>query len=270
MRLVSFILMVFFSAACFAQTVFSGKVLDASTKEPIPFVNVGIVGKNKGTVTDDQGRFSLELPNELDNDTLRMSIIGYATRSWQVGQLKTHLQDSIITLEPADHQLKQVEVHSKRMRKKVLGNKSTSEMFTGSFTTDELGNEVGVKIDVGKGPVYLQSFKFSIASNQCYDAVLRVNIYNIKEELPDSNLLPANVVVSIPKKRGVIEVDLQPYQLVMSEDFIISVEYIKPCPSRSMNFSAAFLGTIYSRTTSQGQWYSLKGFDLGFNVEVRY
>ena len=61
-----------------AQTIQS-RVLDLNTREPIPFVNIGILGKNHGTVSDDAGKFSLEVPKAgwSSSDTLRFSAIGY-------------------------------------------------------------------------------------------------------------------------------------------------------------------------------------------------
>jgi len=41
-------------------TTIKGKVIDAKTKEPLPFVNIVFVGKNIGTITDFNGEFFLE------------------------------------------------------------------------------------------------------------------------------------------------------------------------------------------------------------------
>jgi hypothetical protein len=59
----------------YAQSV-TGTVKDAKTGEPLPFVNVGVVGKNLGTVTDDAAVFNLS-PDKYPADSLRISILGY-------------------------------------------------------------------------------------------------------------------------------------------------------------------------------------------------
>ncbi len=42
------------------MTKIRGTVIDAQTKEPLPFVNIAFTGKNIGTVTDYNGKFTLE------------------------------------------------------------------------------------------------------------------------------------------------------------------------------------------------------------------
>ena len=62
-----------------AQTEYAGSVVDAETGQPIPFVNVGVVGRSIGTVSDVDGSFVLELPpNRLSGtDLIRVSSLGY-------------------------------------------------------------------------------------------------------------------------------------------------------------------------------------------------
>lgn len=52
-------------------------MFDNKSKEPISFVNIGILGENFGTVSDEEGRFNLELKDKFNNDILRLSCIEY-------------------------------------------------------------------------------------------------------------------------------------------------------------------------------------------------
>ena len=55
-----------------------GQVIDADTEEPLPYVNIGLVNKNIGTVTDEAGYFELEVhENGYAEATLRFSMIGW-------------------------------------------------------------------------------------------------------------------------------------------------------------------------------------------------
>lgn len=60
----------------------SGKVTSSSDGMPIPGVNIMVKGTGTGTVTDVNGDYSLEVPN--DNDVLQFSSIGYVTQEIQV------------------------------------------------------------------------------------------------------------------------------------------------------------------------------------------
>jgi len=52
-----------------------GKVIDAQTKEPLPFVNVYFVGKNIGTTTDYNGEYEIE--TQWASNKLAASYLGY-------------------------------------------------------------------------------------------------------------------------------------------------------------------------------------------------
>jgi TonB-linked SusC/RagA family outer membrane protein len=71
--------------ATFAQTrTVSGTITTKTDSQPLPGVSVVVKGTNKGTVTDIDGKFSLELaPNEND---LVLSYIGHVTQEIAVGQ----------------------------------------------------------------------------------------------------------------------------------------------------------------------------------------
>ncbi len=53
----------------------TGKILDAPNGEPIPAANIVILNENIGTITDDQGNFKLELPNE--SAQIAISMLGF-------------------------------------------------------------------------------------------------------------------------------------------------------------------------------------------------
>lgn len=252
----------------FTQSTLQGTVLDADNDQPLPYVNVGVVGRSVGTVTDDSGSFTLEIPDAYSKDSLRISMLGYEPVSYLVNDLKIGLASTIIKLKPTDFEIEAVEISSTKLKSKILGSTSSSMVMAAGFTTNDLGNEVCVRINVKKDPVYLQYFNFHIAINKCDTVTFRVNIYKLNNDLPGESLLHENLIVSTSKKSGWVTVDLRPFALWLEDDLAIGVEYIKPCPEKSLFFSGAFLGSIYSRTTSQAEWETLKGFDLGFNVEV--
>ncbi|MBE0539726.1 MAG: TonB-dependent receptor [Ignavibacterium sp.] len=69
------------SASLFAQNLTGylyGRVYDATTKQPIPFANVIVIGTNNGAATDEEGYFKI---NNLPVNTyqVRASVVGYNT-----------------------------------------------------------------------------------------------------------------------------------------------------------------------------------------------
>jgi hypothetical protein len=67
--------LILFSCGLFSQTTISGKVFDAKTKEPMPFVNVILKGTTAGATSDFDGNFQIK--TALKGDSLLASYIGY-------------------------------------------------------------------------------------------------------------------------------------------------------------------------------------------------
>lgn len=76
------------SMQVFAQGVkVQGKVIDASTNEPLPGVSVIILGTSSGTVTDVDGNYSISVSTE--GAKLQYSFIGYEKQEVEVGNQTT-------------------------------------------------------------------------------------------------------------------------------------------------------------------------------------
>src|SRR6202011_5348346 len=79
----SLLLLVLVSASAFAQTRrISGRITVEGSGEPIVAASVNLVGTSVGTYTDDQGRFSLNVPD--GPATLRVRRIGYTQKTLAV------------------------------------------------------------------------------------------------------------------------------------------------------------------------------------------
>jgi TonB-linked SusC/RagA family outer membrane protein len=61
------------------QETVSGTVTDAQTGDPLPGVNILVVGTSTGAATDSKGHYSVNVPSL--QDTLRFSFIGYQTQT---------------------------------------------------------------------------------------------------------------------------------------------------------------------------------------------
>lgn len=102
-----FILSLFFTFYGQAQTLTS-VVVDSATQNPIPYVTVQL--KNRGVITNEEGRFSFQL-NEtvLPTDSLSISCIGYASVKKPLNQFS----DKVIALSAKAIELNPVIVSNK-------------------------------------------------------------------------------------------------------------------------------------------------------------
>ncbi len=115
-----------------------GRVIDARTKEPMPFVNVVFVGKNIGTITDYNGDYSLS--TQWASNQLQASFIGYKTEIKPVGDTRNQVIN--FQIEPENINLNEIVVTGQRKRyrnrdnpaveliKKVIENKESNSRET--------------------------------------------------------------------------------------------------------------------------------------------
>ena len=253
----------------------TAKVLDAETRQPLPFVNIGILNKNLGTVSDEYGDFLLELNPEFLLDTLRFSMIGFGKKDFLVQDyLAQEKAENIILLKEEALLLEGVTVvrkKNKKYKRKILGNKTESKTLVGGFTSNNLGNEIGFICRIRKSPTFLETFNLSIAKNTFGEVRFRLNFYSINQGMPDENLLDDMIIFETDIESGRVSIDLKPYNIVMDDDFLVAIEWIEDLGFGELLFSAGFFGSnLYARATSQGTWTQMGVAAYGMNVEVVY
>jgi TonB-linked SusC/RagA family outer membrane protein len=102
-RQARYFLMLCFALTCgyaHAQHVVSGTVKDENTGEQLPGVNVVLKGTSNGTISDAEGRYSLEVPSQ--DAVLIFSFVGYAKQEVPVGErnsIDVSLMSDISTLD---------------------------------------------------------------------------------------------------------------------------------------------------------------------------
>ncbi|NOZ35366.1 MAG: hypothetical protein GXO80_08720 [Chlorobi bacterium] len=78
--------------------IFSGKIINAKTKTAVPYVSVGILNTTKGTISNQNGEFSLKIPLKYRDSIVYISSIGFKSREYFVSALPPNKQ--IIQLKP--------------------------------------------------------------------------------------------------------------------------------------------------------------------------
>lgn len=100
-----------------AQRTITGTVTDESTGEPLIGANVTVSGTSVGTITDFDGSFRLEVPD--DTQTLEISYIGYTAQQVSVADGISNIDLALQSGEVLDEVV--VIGYSPVSRKKVLG-----------------------------------------------------------------------------------------------------------------------------------------------------
>jgi len=92
-RLLFFILILFNFGL--AQTLFTGQIKNADTDEPLPAANIQIVGTLRGTITNENGFYYLEL--EKLPTTILVTYIGYESKKLELTQNSQNVQNIFLT-----------------------------------------------------------------------------------------------------------------------------------------------------------------------------
>ena len=267
------ILSLFLSLPIGAQTFVIGQVIDAATKEPLPYVNIGLLNKNIGTVSDETGYFELEVNTEQNSrDTLRFSMIGFETKSYTLNDFINQNEIEVYLTEKSTA-LDEVILSSKRKKyqTKILGNKTTSKALYAAFTSNKLGNEMGFIVRARKHPMILKKFNISLVENDYGPIKFRLNIYDVLNGLPNKTLLKDNIFIETEESSGSVSLDLTPYEIILDQDFFIAIEWIEDLGPGKLYFSGGFFGApLFAREVSQGTWEKIGTASVGMNVEVRY
>ncbi len=265
-------LIFFFSIIANSQiTICNGVLQSKNTNQNIAYANIGIVNQNLGTVTNQNGEFSLIIDERFDYSDIKISSIGFVSMVLKVSEFKKLLsQNKIITLEKAVDQLKEIVIRNKKLKCAMLGNTLGKKVVSAGFVNNILGNEIGIKIKINQKPTFVDAFQAVVDYNKFENLKFRINIYSIKNGLPDENLLTENIIATSQIKKGLMNIDLSQYDIMVIEDFFISIELIEQLGNGGLHFLADYKGTpIITRATSQGKWNKQVQLSFGFSVVVR-
>ncbi len=242
-----------------AQSI-NGRVVDSESLKPILYVNIGIVNKNVGTVSLEDGQFEIPLENKFDNDTLRFSCIGYEAKSFLVGDFKKLFQNSTtISLISDTVLLNEVVITNKPNQVITLGHPPKSKFTKAGFFYNRLGHEIGTLFEnIDASLSYLDSVQLNFV-NCLYDSIfIRLNVYTVEEETI-KNILPQNILIGMEKKRVLSRpvINLTDYYIPIGHKFLVSIEIVHDLGTSGLKFFAvlkAEKNKAYYRGTSHDQW----------------
>jgi hypothetical protein len=266
-----------FAATYSAKTsglLIKGRIIEMNSKMGLAYVNIGIPDKNSGTVSGRDGSFELKIDSFLLTDSLKISMVGFKSRSYAVSDLLKLSKPLTIPLQEQVTELQEVVVFQKKLGVRTLGNKTTSTFVSVGLPLKFLGSEIGVRINLGKKTVLIKSFTFNISDSRLDTAVFRLNIYRFKNGVPRENILQKNILITVGKRTGKYIIPLNDYKLLMKDDILISLEWIEGSASAAGHgaifLSAAFLNSpTWHRLTSQGKWKKANGLGVGFHIDVQ-
>ncbi len=218
----------------YSQITIQGKVVNQSDQNAIAYTNIGIANTGIGTISNEDGSFSLKVPTPNLNDTLCFSGIGFIKRNIPVQSFLT--QGVIVNLKEHVTQLNEVTVTSKKEEYRTfkLGNRKsrggtleTDTIYAGSATALLIENKNPIQKELSF-PVYLQSASIRIFRNNLPSFKMRVRLYSVDSVTngPREDLLNKSVVVESTMKNGWLTFNLSGFHYLITEPFFVAFERI--------------------------------------------
>ena len=235
------------------------------------FVNIGIVNRNQGTITNLKGEFQLTVPKKFERDSITISHINYHPVKLVVKNFK----NKPISLQPKTTQLIEVVVSNKKTKTRKRGVKSHSKLLSMRVASkDNDVIEVAQRINIPEKEVQVKSVNFNILKYSKVEGVkVRINFYENVDNAPGKRIIAKNIVLSIPiqSKLGWIHIDLNENDIYIAQDFFVAIEFIPNFKTSTVIDLGAILtkGRGYSRTSSLGTWNKLNG-GASINVEIAH
>lgn len=135
---IAFVALVLFANSSLSQkTVVTGKVIDAVTKEPLPFSPVMFVGTKSGAQTDLDGNYKIE--TYYSSDSLKVVVLGYAPQAKKVKQGTTSVVNFELTaasnetgevvIRPDDGPNPAIALMKKVLRNKKINNREKLDAY---------------------------------------------------------------------------------------------------------------------------------------------
>ena len=260
-----------------------GFVLDKEANKPLAYVSVGILNKSIGTVADTAGHFIFNIGKENFADTIQVSIVGYSALKISVKDFMSR-SDKAIKLFVKFEPLPEVRITNsiQRTNTEIIGREAVSKLVQISIhnkkTSDEtIGSEMGMRYKTNRKNDIIKNFNFYISANNFNFIKFRINIYAVKDDMPDTLLYNKQIFSTINNfKTGWTKIDLEPYNIKVTGEFIMTVQWIESRMVKKENpitiipvAATPFSRKCYMRIASQDKWRRM-GVNLSNFVTLAY
>jgi CarboxypepD_reg-like domain len=276
-----------FESSHFAQTpgaenkILKGSILDNQNNQPLAYVSVGVLNKSEGTLTDSAGNFSFEISQENLEDTLQMSSVGYFPKKIAV---KDYIKSNatIVKLEIKITELAEVIVTNMKTNTEIVGRQTSSKLTQVSIhnktsAAQTIGSEMGMRYKTSRINAILKDFNFYISANNFNSIKFRVNIYSVKDELPDTLIYNKQIFATVDNfKTGWTKLDLQQYGIQVNNDFIVTIQWVESKMDKKEKpitivpvVMTMFSKNCYVRIASQDKWKKM-GLGMSNYITLAY
>ena len=250
----------------------SGRVIDREG-QALEYVNIGIERTNLGTMSFRNGLFELGIPYRHLTDTLTFSHVGFEAIKIPIATI-----DNYQTIEMLSqvYSISEVQITARRPKRRTIGITMHAPLV--SMIAKDGNSEVAIFINPPKFPAKVEQLKFHVKgidnSSKADTLYFRINFYAVTDSMPGENISGQNIVFKHFVQTGWNELDLRPFNIVVTDDFFVSLQWLTDLDKKPRKLSLGFVWMrprkMFVRDTSFQAWQKIPGVAPSFNVQVLF
>lgn len=261
------------AASAFHAQVISGTVISKNENQPIPYVKIGIEKNSTGTISDEKGKFSIDLSNAEPQQKIKIEVPGYNSYQETIQNFKKHDQQKIVLTEKTKN-IQEITIKPKKLVDKNWGvntkTKSVTYSVNPEFDKKSFLGETALEFNAKKRSK-IKNINLNIASYVSTQPVLmRYSIYSEKNGFPDKNILEEEITVELTEnmiKDGTYTLDVNDRNIWVQGKFFIGIQFLKDFDGR-IRISAALFRTGFIREF-YGDWQKMTLAAPAINIDVK-
>ena len=203
-----------------ASAQIKGIVIDAVTKNPIPYVSIWVENENNGTTAEENGQFQLTVASKSKN--LLFSALGYEKKNMAISS------EMKVEMKPSTIELNEVQI-TKKYGTRQLEIGETESPFLQAY---ENGPRIDIKFFPYKAKYKKTKFIKQIVLNtdcRIEEATLKLHLYQVDSAgLPGEELLEKDYIATVSKGVKKTLFNLSAFNLRMpKEGIFVGFERLK-------------------------------------------
>nr|WP_314495081.1 alpha/beta fold hydrolase [uncultured Chryseobacterium sp.] len=267
------IFILLFAAVLLRAQVISGTVLSKEENSPIPYVKLGVEKENVGSISDEKGKFSIDLAKVNPAAKVRIDVAGYESYTETVQDFAKQ-NDRKIYLKEKFRSIQEVKITPKKLVDKNWGvnTKTKSVMYAvkPDLSKDDFLGETALEFKASKKSK-IKNIHLNIASLTADRPIMmRYTIYNEKNGLPGESILDEEITVELTRDKIIDDtftLDVNDKNIWLQGKFFVGIQFLKEFEGR-LNISAALFRTGYVRKF-YGEWKKMTIAAPAINIDVK-
>lgn len=201
------------------EVLFEGHVYDNKTKEPIPYVNLSFLNTLKGSSTDEQGHFYLDIPTPYLEKQIHISSLGYNDT---IIDAKLLYASKRIDMVEESFKLDEVVVIENFGNSDVL-NPISSYSLTSGFSSSATPWVLATYFpNIGAQKKYVDKVTVFLKKNENFkreSAKFRIRIYDVDptSKKPSGDLLRKSIVLEHNVEKDYVSIDLSAFAIELPQ-----------------------------------------------------